>query len=376
MKVKIDIDTRTLVRFWLVLIGLGLAGLLIYQAQAALLIIGAAIFLALALNPSVTWIAHLLPGRNRRGLSTAIAYIIVVVLLSAFVFLAVPPMVEQTGKVVAAVPQWVDTASRQYSGFSDFINHYHLQGQLNDAVKSLKDDAANIGTGIGSHLLIGIGSLLSFVTATILTLVIAFFILIEGPTWLRRLWNVYNDKQLMRYHRGVVRRLYSVVTGYVTGQLLISALDGLAAGLAVFVLSLIFSVPSSLAIPTAVIAFLFSLIPLFGATIGALIVGLVLAFNSVTAAIIYLVYVVIYQQLESNFIVPKIQSKRLDLSALMVLVAVTIGIYLFGIVGGIVSIPIAGSIKVLTEEYIHYLKAKNAGEIDKLEATAEVVVEE
>jgi predicted PurR-regulated permease PerM len=365
MKVKIDIDTRTLARFWLVLIGFGVAGLLIFQARTALIIIGAAIFLALALNPSVNWIASILPGgKKRRGLSTAIAYVIVVVLLSAFVFLAVPPMVEQTGKVVAAIPQWVDTASKQYEGVNHFIQHYHLQGQVDNVVQSLKDNAAKIGSGIGTNLLTGIGSVLSFITAGILTLVIAFFILIEAPTWLRWIWSLYSDKPKMQYHRGVVRRLYSVVTGYVTGQLLVSALDGFWAGVAVFVLSLFFNVPASLAIPTAVIAFLFSLIPLFGATIGAIIVGLVIAFNSLTAAIIYIIFVIIYQQLESNFIVPRIQSKRLDLSALMVLVAVTIGIYLFGIVGGIISIPIAGCVKVLTEEYIAYFKAKNSTEVE------------
>ncbi len=379
MKVKIDIDTRIFVRFWLVLIGFGLAALLIFQARTALFIIGAAIFLALALNPSVNWIARIIPGgKKRRGLSTAIAYVIVVVLLSAFVFLAVPPMIQQTNKVVATIPQWVDTASRQYEGVNNFIQHYHLQGQVDSAVQSLKDSAAKIGSGLGSNLLTGIGSLLSFVTAGILTLVIAFFILIEGQTWLRWIWSLYGDKSKMQYHRGVVRRLYSVVTGYVTGQLLVSALDGFSAGVAVFVLSLFSNVPASLAIPTAVIAFLFSLIPLFGATIGAIIVGLVLAFNSLTAAIIYIIFVIIYQQLESNFIVPKIQSKRLDLSALMVLLAVTIGIYLFGIVGGIISIPIAGCVKVLTEEYINYLKTKNtdSGEIEKASVTAEVIVDE
>lgn len=377
MKVKIDIDTRTLVRFWLVLIGFGVAALLIFQARTALFIIGSAIFLALALNPSVNWIARILPGgKKRRGLSTAIAYVIVVILLSAFVFLAVPPMIQQTNKVVSTIPQWVDSASHQYEGVNNFIQHYHLQGQVDNVVQSLKNNAARISSGIGSNLLTGIGSVLSFMTAGILTLVIAFFILIEGPSWLRWIWSLYGDKSKMQYHRGVVKRLYSVVTGYVTGQLLVSALDGFWAGVAVFVLSLFFGVPSSLAIPTAVIAFLFSLIPLFGATIGAIIVGLVLAFNNLTAAIIYLVFVIIYQQLESNFIVPKIQSKRLDLSALMVLVAVTIGIYLFGIIGGIISIPIAGCVKVLAEEYIAYFKAKNQANDSKVELAAEVVVDE
>ena len=76
-----------------------------------------------------------------------------------------------------------------------------------------------------------------------------------------------------------------------------------------------------------------------------------IAFNSIPAAIIYVIYFIVYQQVENNFISPNIQARRIDLSALAILVAVTIGIYLFGIIGGIIAIPIAGSIRVLIEEY-------------------------
>jgi predicted PurR-regulated permease PerM len=364
MKVKIDIDTRTFVRFWLVVIGFALAALFIFKARTALIIICAAIFLAIALNPAVSRLSRWLPGgkRNqRRVLSTAIAYVVVVLLLAAFLFLAIPPIIDQTAKVVTAIPQWVRAASEQYGGVSDFVARYHLQAQLDSAIKAVQANSAQIGTGIGTHLVSGLGSFLAFVTEMILTLVLAFFILIEGPTWLNRIWSLYNNKETRNYHKSVLQRMYGVVTGYVTGQLTVSGLDGLSAGIAVFILSLIFHIPTSLALPTAVIAFLFSLIPLFGATIGAILVGLVLAFNNLTAAIIYLLFVIVYQQVESNYIVPKVQSKRLDLSGLMVLVAVTTGIYLFGVVGGIISIPIAGCIKVLAEEYIVYFKRRKVG---------------
>lgn len=356
MNVKIDIDTRTFIRFWLVVVGLALLALLIIKARSALIIVGASIFLALALNPSVTRLAKILPGKSR-GISTAIAYVVIIALLGAFLFLAVPPIVDQTSKVVTAVPQWVNEVSKHYSGIGDFVQRHHLQAQLDSAVASAKEYGNKIGQNVGSTLVSGIGSFFAFMTAGILTLVITFFILIEGPTWLHRLWGLYADKKKMKYHRDVMQRLYSVVTGYVSGQLVVSALDGLAAGLCVAILSFIFNVPLSFAIPTAVIAFVFSLIPLFGATIGAILVGLMLAFNDIWAAIIYILFVIVYQQVESNFIVPKIQSKRLDLSGLVVLVSVTIGIYLFGIVGGIISIPIAGCIKVLVEEYISYVQS-------------------
>jgi predicted PurR-regulated permease PerM len=162
----------------------------------------------------------------------------------------------------------------------------------------------------------------------------------------------------MEHHRGLMNKMYSMVTSYVTGQLTVSSIAGITAGLSVFVLSMFIDIPANLAIPSAAIIFLFSLIPLFGEMIGSILVATVLALNSLTAAIIFLVFFILYQQVEANYISPKIQSKRVSLSPLAILTAVTIGIYLFGIAGGIVSIPIAGCIKVLIEDYLDSSKKR------------------
>ncbi|OYX38058.1 hypothetical protein B7Z00_02565, partial [Candidatus Saccharibacteria bacterium 32-50-10] len=89
MKVRIEIDTRTFVRFWLVVIGFAFAILALYSARTALIIIGTALFLALALNGPVSRLSRRLPDRSRT-LSTAIAFTVVVALLAAVVFLVLP----------------------------------------------------------------------------------------------------------------------------------------------------------------------------------------------------------------------------------------------------------------------------------------------
>lgn len=350
MKVKLEIDTRTFVRFWLVVIGFALAALAIISAQSALLIVGAAFFLALILNPPVNRIARMLPGKSRVA-GTAIAYVAVVLALGAFVLLVVPPIVQQTAKVIETIPSLVNSATEQYKGLNDFITAYDLRPQVDSALQSIQESSASVARSLGSNLVSGIGSIFSAITATILILVLAFLMLVEGPRWMKKLWGTYTDKKRRDYHRDVLNRMYTVVTGYATGQLTVSAIAGVVAGFAVFVLSLIFNIPSNLAIPTAAIVFLLSLIPMFGAMIGAALVGLVLAFNDLTAAISFVAFFILYQQLEANYISPKIQSKRIDLSALAILIAVTVGIYLFGIPGGIISIPIAGIIKIVVEEY-------------------------
>lgn len=92
MKVKIEIDTKTFIRFWLVVIGFGLAGLTIYLAQTALVILGTALFLALALNRPVARLAKLIPGKSRLG-GTALAFTLLIVFLFCVVWFVVPPIV-------------------------------------------------------------------------------------------------------------------------------------------------------------------------------------------------------------------------------------------------------------------------------------------
>lgn len=363
MKTRIEIDTRTFVRFWLVVIGFALVAFAIYSARTALVIIGIAFFLALALSPSVNRLAKIFPSKSR-VLGTALAYVAIVAALGVVVFLVVPPIVNQTVKFAQNVPALAESATKQYAGVGEFMDRFQLQPEVDKVLLSIKDSATQFAANFGSILVSSIGSVLSAFTAGILILVLTFLMLVEGPVWLNRLWSIYNDQDRMEYHHKLLNRMYNVVTGYVNGQLSVSAIAGSVAGIAVFILSLIFNIPVSLAIPTAAIIFTSSLIPLFGAFIGAVLISVVLALNNVTAGIIFLIFFILYQQVEGNYISPKIQSKRINLSALAILVAVALGIYIFGIAGGIISIPIAGCTKVLAEDYFVRAK-KNRAESEK-----------
>ncbi|MDK2899202.1 MAG: hypothetical protein PWQ10_389 [Patescibacteria group bacterium] len=355
MNVRIEIDTKTFVRFWLVVIGFALAAFAIYSAMTALIIIGAALFFAIALNSPVSRLARILPGQSRVA-GTAIAYVAVLLFLGVIVFLVVPPILEQTVKFSQTVPNLIDTATQQYSGVKGFIDHYQLQPQVDKTIASVQESLSQFASGIGVTIVTSVSSVFSAITSGILVVVLTFLMLVEGPVWTKRLWSIYNDEERMKSDRRILYRMYNVVTSYVVGQLSVSAIAGFIAGLSVFILSLTMGIPSNLAVPAAAIIFILSLIPMFGAVIGAVVVSLLLILNNVTAGVIFIIFYIVYQQIEANYISPKIQSKRIDLSALAILVAVTIGLYLFGIVGGIISIPIAGCIKVLSEEY--FAKAK------------------
>lgn len=352
MRTRIEIDTQTFVRFWLVVFAIGLIGLLLYKAQVGLIIIGVSFFLTMALHRPVTWIAGKLPSKSRVG-GTALAYVAVILSLAAVVTLVIPPIIQQTARFAQNVPEFVDSASNQWHGVNAIIEQYGLQGQVDAALESVKNNAAAWAGDVGRYVVSGLGSLFSFIAALILVLVLTFLMLIEGPEWMDRVWRLYKDKKRMAEHRRIANRMYGVVTVSITGQLTVSSIGAVAAGLMVFALSFIFpTIESSLAMPTAAITFVLSLIPMFGATIGGVLIGLLLALNSIPAAIAYAIFFVVYQQIENNFISPNIQAKRIDLSALMVLGAVTIGLYMFGVVGGIIAIPIAGVARVLIDEHL------------------------
>jgi len=358
MKYSLDIDTKTFIRFWLVVIGFAIIALAIYISLPALIIVGVALFLAIALNPPVSKIASRLPSKSR-VLSTALAFVAVLAVLGIVIFLVVPPVVEQTAKFIQTVPSLLDSATTQYSGFKDFVDNYGLQKQVDEVIVSVKAGATQFASGIGTNLIAGIGSVVSIITTSVVVLVLTFLMLVEGPTWVNRIWNLYSDKDLMNHHRATVKKMYSVVTSYVAGQLTVAAIAGFTAGLMVFILSVFLDTPANLTIPTAAIIFVLSLIPFFGAIMGAILMGFVLAINSPLAALIFFVYFIIYQQVEGNYIGPKIQSKRLDLSPLLILISVVVGIVLFGIAGGIISIPVAGCAKILVDNYFERKQMKS-----------------
>lgn len=357
MKVRIEIETKTFVRFWLVVAAFLLAAEVIYSARQALVILGIAFFLALALNRPVTALANRLPGKSRIG-GTAIAFVIVVGLLGMFLSFVVPPIIEQTARVIESLPSVVDQVQTQWHGLHRLVEHYGLQTQVNQALDSIRNNATDWAAHIGTNLINSVGSLFGFLTSLFLVLVLSFLMLVEAPRWLELLWGVYNDEERMKNHQRLASRMYNVVTGYVTGQLAVSGIGAFFAGLTVFIMSFIFNMPANLALPTAAIAFVLSLIPMFGATIGGILICLLLAFNDLTASLVFAIYFVIYQQIENNFIAPTVQSKTVELSALAVLGSVTVGLYLFGVAGGIISIPVAGCIKVLLEDYVERAKKR------------------
>lgn len=356
MKVKIEIDSSTFVRLFLIAAAFVGTIFLLWKLTPALMIILISVFLAMALNPPVAALANKLPGHSRI-LATTVSYIIVLSILGFFVYVAIPPIVQQTTNFINSLPGYIDQVSNQRGVVGDVINKYHLQDDVSQFVEGARKQAGNIVQGVGGSLVTGVTTFLSGFVTLITVLVLTFLALIEGPRWLERLWSIYTDDHKLQHHKYLISRMYTVVTRYVTGQVFVATLAGASGLLVLFALTSFFNVPLAAVLPLAFLIFLTDLVPMIGAIIGATIVIFVLIFNDLGAAIAFGIFFVIYQQIENNLIQPTVQARTIELSALTILVAALIGINLLGPVGGFLAIPAAGCLRVLILDYLERRKA-------------------
>ena len=143
--------------------------------------------------------------------------------------------------------------------------------------------------------------------------------------------------------------MYGTVSGYVSSIVTICSISATCGSIATAILALIFWLPIALVQPIAVLLFILGMIPMVGATIAGLLSAVILGLNAPTAGLFFLIYFLIYQQVENNVISPMIQARNNQLSALIIFVALTIGVYAFGLLGALLAIPLAACIKILVQ---------------------------
>lgn len=354
-RLKLEIDNGTFIRFLTIVTVFGLALLLLWKILPALMIILVAFVLALALSPSVHALSRYMPGHSRI-LATLIAYVVVLGIIGLFLYIVLPPMIEQTTSFVATLPGYLATLSEQKGLVADLINRYQLQDEIAQAAQNIQGQIFNIAGGIGVSLLTGVTSLLGGLTVAFTVFILSILMLIEAPEWGRRIWGLYTNQQKRQRHERLVSMMYRVVGSFVNGQVLVAFIAGLASLVVLVILSAIFGLPTGVVLPLAGVVFITSLVPMIGATIGAVVVTFVLLLHDIGAAISFIVYFIIYQQIENNFIQPLVQSRTVALSALGVFVSVIIGFGLLGPLGGIIAIPIAGCARVLLIDFMEHRK--------------------
>jgi predicted PurR-regulated permease PerM len=299
-----------------------------------------ALFLALALNPAVEFIQR--HGVRRRGLAAGITFVIALAAVAGLAALFVPTLVDQVDSLANKVPDYVRdlTHGRGRLGFLE--TRYHIVERVKEAVKG--GGVGKFAVGAGAALTIT-KSVLTAVVATLTIVFMTFFMLLEGPDWMERIYGMIPEGQQPRW-RKVGHDVYRTVGGYVTGNLLISLIAGVSSGLLLWIVGVPYAVALGLVVA------LLDLIPLAGATIAAVVVVLVaIAASGVTAAIVVAIFFLVYQQLENHLIQPLVYGRTVQLSPLAVLVSVLIGAQLAGVLGALAAIPVAGALQVLLVDW-------------------------
>jgi predicted PurR-regulated permease PerM len=336
-------DTRqpVPVRTMLVAIGLVVATYLTLRAIVLLAhietLLVVAAFFAIVLTPAVDFVRRKL--HVSRGLSTAIVFISGIAMVAALLYAFISPLVDEGRKFADSFPTYVSEAREGRGPAGDLVKRYNLDERLRDAQASIEDSLANAGGGalrVAGKVLGGVASILT-------VLVLALLMVLYGPDMLRDSLSILEPEKRGRV-RAVASDCARALTGYVMGNLLISVI----AGTLTFIALVIFGVPFAavLALWTAFA----DLIPLVGATLGAIPTIGVAFLHSTGAGIGMLIFYVIYQQFENHVLQVAIMSKTVHINQLFVLVSVLIGVELLGFLGALLAIPMAGVIQVIVRD--------------------------
>jgi predicted PurR-regulated permease PerM len=341
--VVIDLPNRTIVRSVLVVVGVILVLYAIWLLRTPLTWLFVASLLAIALTGPVGYFNRHMP----RGLAILVVYVFLLAIPISLIAIAIPPSVQQGSELARHLPEYTDNV-QEYVEHNDQLRgvekQYNVVGNLQKQAGQLTgqaDDVAGTVAGVGLGV---VNSLAAFVTIVVMTT----FMLLNGHRWLKSFLAYQNPQTAPRIDRAL-HRISRAVGNYVVGALGVAALAGVTS----FIVMSILGVP--FAAPLAILAGLLSLIPLVGATIGAVIIGIMTLFvHFPTTTIIWAVWAIAYQQVENTLIQPQIQKRAVHLSPFAVLVAVLFGATLFGILGAILAIPIAASIQIAGREWLEY----------------------
>jgi len=340
----VTVQPRTVFLTLAIAVLMGLVLLLGYLAWQVLSWILIAILLAAALNPAVE-------AFERRGLTrpwaAAIVFAIALLLVTGLGFLVVPPLVAQVSDFINAVPDFIDdiTAGRGPLGFLQ--DDYQIVDRIRAAIE--REGPAGV-LGLSEPVLDAVRSVITAVVGLVTIVFLTFFMLLEGPRTIDRVLGLLTPDSRVRYER-VGRQIYRTISGYVSGNLLISLIAGVVST------AVLFAVGSEYAVALGLLVAILDLVPLAGATVAAVVVSTIVFIETDWIRLLVVIgFFVAYQQLENHVLQPLVYGRTVELSPLAVLCAVLVGANLAGILGALLAIPVAGSLLAVGRELLLYRK--------------------
>ena len=328
--------TRSIARVFFTVLGLALVVYVVYLIREVVGLLAIAAFTAVALGPAV--------GLFDRWLPRPVAILVVYLLLALAIFgvglLLVPPIASEVNRLSRDIPGYLRDLRRNKE-FRKYDNRYDITKKLRTEAAKLP---ARLGDAAGALRDVTVG-VFAAATKLITVLTIVFLLLLDGRRLVEFALRLTGPAREARY-RAVATDIYRAVSGYVAGNLAIS----IVAGTVTYVTLRLLGVP--FAVPLAVLMAFLDLIPLIGATIGGIVVGLVtLVHNFPTSTIVWVAVLILYQQAENNLVQPVVYKRTVAVPALGVIVAVLIGSSLLGVLGALLAIPVAAAVQIVIRDW-------------------------
>jgi predicted PurR-regulated permease PerM len=335
------LTVRTAFRIgFLAALGVFTAGLLMSAVEATksvlvLLVISA--FLAVGLNPVVEWLEK--QRGLTRGRAVGIVLLGVVLAFIGFLFAIVPPIVDQTSALVHNGPDYLDQLLQNRT-VHDLDNRFHVIQKAKETLQR-PDLAASVFGGV-----LGVGKVVfSAVFSTITVLTLTLYFMSSLPAMKKAAYRAVPASRRERVEY-LGDDILGRIGGYVGGALGIA----LCAGVSSFIVMLALGVPSPVAL--ALVVMITDLVPVIGATLGAIAVSAVAFAHDVKVGIVIAVFYLIYQQVENYLIYPRIMKRSVDVSPAVTIIAVLLGASLMGILGALLAIPTAAAVQLILVEVV------------------------
>jgi predicted PurR-regulated permease PerM len=327
------------------LLGVAIALWVTWIARQVLTWVFVSAFLAMALNPAVGLLQA--RGLRHRVAAAATIYLAAVAAIALLGWLFIPPLVDQVSGFGHAVPGYAHqlTAGQGPLGFLE--RDYHVVEKARAALSGGEG-------GGGAKVLGGAGTVISL-TRSVMTgvvgfvtiLFLTFFMILEGPGWVERALGLMPAASRPRW-RNVGHQVGRTISGYASGNLVLSVIAGVTSALVLALAGVPF--PVALGLLVAIL----DLVPLAGATIAGVILAIVAFLTSITAGVIVVAFFVLYQQLENHVLQPLVYGRTVELSPLVVLVAILIGAEVAGVLGALAAIPVAGTLQILLADALRH----------------------
>ncbi|HEX2056963.1 MAG TPA: AI-2E family transporter [Actinomycetota bacterium] len=317
------------------------AGLLIYSLyllRSLLMLVFIALFLAVGMDPAIR---RLQRWGMKRGQAVGVILLAIAAFLAGFFAAVVPPLVSQVTEFATNLPDYVRDIAQNNDRVREYVAEQNIAERLKDATQ---DIPGQIGSSFGTVLGVA-GSVLASIFNGLTVLVLTIYFSLSFTKMREGSLKLIPQSKRERV-QSIMDPILTKIGGYIAGNVAISIIAGVVS----FAFLAIAGVPFPVAL--ALWVAIADLIPLVGATLGAVPAVIVAFFDSLATGIATLAFFIVYQQLENYVIAPRVMTKAVDLSPAAVLVSALAGGSLLGVPGVLMAIPAAAAVKLIASEIV------------------------